>query len=224
MLRRTAFTALVLAIAAALVLGGCGGGTTTTSPTTTKTTTTTTTTTTPPVTTTTTTAATTTTTPAAPTWAADGVITEGEYDSQAKYADWEVFWSSDAQYVYIGLRAKTGGFVSLGIQPGTTMLNADIIFGYVVDGAVTLVDMHSTGAYGPHSPDTTLGGEDNIIASGGSQEGEYTTIEFQRALDTGDEYDKPLVSGANKIIWAYGPNDGMANMHSGRGYGEITLP
>jgi hypothetical protein len=194
-------TAVILAITA--LIAGCGGGGETT----------------PPV---TPSAPATAPEPTAP-WSANGVIDEGEYAGTAQYGDFQVSWRHDGEFIYMGIRAKTSGFVSVGIQPGRTMKDADIIFGWVEGGAATVMDHHSTGNFGPHSPDTEMGGTEDILESGGSEDGGFTTIEFKRALDTGDTYDNVWQQGSNKIIYAYGSNDSREFKHSTRGYGEIIL-
>jgi hypothetical protein len=85
-------------------------------------------------------------------------------------------------------------------------------------------DLFSTGDFGPHPPDIEQGGVNNILEFGGKEEGGYTTIEFKRALDTGDRYDRAFVRGSNKIIWSYGSSDSLAMKHINRGYGELELP
>ncbi len=100
------------------------------------------------------------------------------------------------------------------------MKNADIIMGFVKDGSVSIFDLFSTGDFGPHPPDTELGGTDNIIEFAGSDDGTYTIIEFKRLLTTGDKYDNDIVEGKNQIIWAYGNADDIEIKHSTRGYGE----
>lgn len=156
-------------------------------------------------------------------WSADGVITAEEYPGEMQYGDYEIHWASDEQYVYIGISAKTSGWVAVGFQPGRRMKDADMVFGFVEDGETTVYDLFSTGDFGPHPLDTELGGTDDILKFGGSEEEGVTTIEFKRALDTGDEYDKPLSQGINKIIWAYGSDDKLALKHARRGYGELNL-
>jgi hypothetical protein len=98
-----------------------------------------------------------------------------------------------------------------------------MILGLVKDGTAELHDQYSTGNYGPHRDDTVLGGTDDIIEFGGKEDDGFTMVEFKRKLDTGDTYDLPLSTGANKIIWAYGSQDSMEAKHSSRGYGEIDL-
>jgi hypothetical protein len=153
----------------------------------------------------------------------DGIISPGEYSDNQTYGDCQLYWKNDDQYVYIGIKAKTTGFVAVGIQPGTTMLDADIIMGYILNGQPQVFDMYSTGPFGPHPQDTELGGTDDVLSPAGTDDGQYTVIEFKRALDTGDKYDNALVKGANKIIWAYGPNKDVSFKHTARGYGQINI-
>jgi len=156
-------------------------------------------------------------------WLADGIIKAREYHGSNVYGDYEIYWRSDEQYVYIGVRAKTNGWVSMAVQPGSRMKDADMVFGFVTDGEATVLDLFSTGDFGPHPPDTELGGTDDILEFGGKEEGRLTTIEFKRSLDTGDDYDIPLSQGVNQIIWAYGSGDKLTQKHTNRGYGEIKL-
>ena len=156
-------------------------------------------------------------------WSADGVIKAGEYSGINSYGDYEIHWRSDGQYIYIGMKARTSGWVAVAIQPGSRMKDADMTFGFIKDGEAMVYDLFSTGDFGPHSPDTELGGTNNILESGGREDGEYTIIEFKRALDTADRYDNKLSGGKNQIIWAYGSADDLAMKHSRRGYGEIDL-
>ncbi|HEX7364746.1 MAG TPA: DOMON domain-containing protein [Dehalococcoidia bacterium] len=157
------------------------------------------------------------------TWTADGVISSGEYPNANTYGDYELSWRSEEQFICIGLKVKTTGWVAVGIQPGLTMNNADIILGDINNGQVAVYDQYSTGNFGPHPPDEQLGGTNDILEFGGKEIAGYTIIEFKRALDTGDQYDRPLANGSNKIIWAYGSDDQIQVKHSSRGYGEIGL-
>ena len=156
-------------------------------------------------------------------WSADGIIEVREYHGSNVYGDYEIYWRSDDQFVYMGMKAKTTGFVAVGIQSGSRMKDADMIFGFVKDGETTILDMFSTGDFGPHPPDMELGGTGDITEYGGSEEDGVTTIEFKRALDTGDKYDTPLSQGTNKIIWSFGSSDEITRKHTNRGYGEIDL-
>jgi len=156
-------------------------------------------------------------------WLADGFITDGEYVGVETFDDYEIHWTSDGNYIYIGMKAKTSGWLAVGTQPGTTMKDADMVLGSVSDGKATVYDLYSTGDYGPHPPDTELGGNNDILEFGGKEVGGYTTIEFKRLLDTGDKYDRPFSKGTNKIIWSYGLDDQSTIKHVSRGLGEIDL-
>ena len=157
------------------------------------------------------------------TFKADGVISDGEYKYSTTFEDFDISWSNDSEFVYIAMKAETEGYVSVAVQPGEKMNEADIITGWVTDGQPGIVDMFSTGDFGPHPPDTELGGTDDVLEFGGSEEGGFTVIEFKRALNTADEYDKELIQGSNQIIWAYAISDDPGAKHKFRGYGEITI-
>ena len=158
-------------------------------------------------------------------WMADGVFGYREYFAEMVSGDgnYELRWSADEQYLYIGIRAKTTGWVAIGFHPSSKMKDADMLFGFVQNGATIVSDRFSTGVYGPHPPDTELGGTDDIIEYGGKEEDGHTTIEFKRALNTGDLYDHELKSGSISIIWSYGSSDEPTEKHASRGYGEITI-
>ena len=156
-------------------------------------------------------------------WSADGVITDGEYTGVKSFGDYEIYWNGDEQYMYIGMRAKTSGWLALGIQPGTGMKDADMVMGVVSDGEATIYDLLCIGDYGPHSPDTELGGTNDILEFGGQEVDGYTVIEFKRLLDTGDQYDLPVYRGTNKIIWSYSLDEQSSKKHVSRGYGEIDF-
>lgn len=156
-------------------------------------------------------------------WLPDGIISAGEYSNSRKFGDYTLYWRSDEENIYFGMAAKTDGWVAIGIQPGSRMKDADMIFGFVKDGEVEIQDQYSTGDFGPHSLDTELGGSDDIVAFGGIEDDEFTTIEFSRKMNTGDTYDNPVSPGVNKIIWSYSSSDSLSARHSTRGYGEIEL-
>jgi hypothetical protein len=156
-------------------------------------------------------------------FSADGTISDGEYKYSTTFEDFDISWSNDSEFVYIAMKAETEGYVSVAVQPGEKMNEADIITGWVTDGQPGIVDMFSTGNFGPHPPDIELGGTDDIAEFGGKEDGGFTVIEFKRALNTTDEYDNELVKGTNQIIWAYATSDDPGAKHKFRGYGEITI-
>ncbi|MFA5078762.1 MAG: DOMON domain-containing protein [Dehalococcoidia bacterium] len=156
-------------------------------------------------------------------WASDGVITAGEYRNSRPFDGYDLWWTSDDTYIYIGMKAKTQGWVAVGFDPESMMKDADIVQGFVKDGALSIADQYSTGQFGPHKPDVEQGGTDDILASGGKSDGGFTTIEFKRKLDTGDRFDKVLGKGTHKVIWAYGSDPQFTLKHASRGSAEIDL-
>ena len=159
----------------------------------------------------------------------DGVVTPGEYAFSAEFdgGNMVVHWSINGDILSMALVTRTTGWVAIGFQPTTAMKDADMIFGWVDDqGGVHIKDAFSTGATGPHPPDTELGGTHDILAFGGAESGGVTTLEFTRHLDTGDRFDAVIpATGSMTIIWAYGGSDSFDSQHerSSRGTGSITM-
>jgi len=156
-------------------------------------------------------------------WSADGVIVSGEYPNLLDQGTYKLYWNSTESTLRACMQATTEGWLALGLQPGQRMKDADMILGMVVDGEPLVLDSYSSGDFGPHKADVEFGGNDDIMAFAGGESGGTTTIEFERALDTGDEHDIVLERGvAMGIIWAYGATDDEGMRHSTRGYGEIV--
>lgn len=147
----------------------------------------------------------------------NGIIEDQEYPQKLALEDdsFVVYWKNDHELLYMALKAKTTGWLAIGFEPTTRMKDADMIFGWVEDGQVTLLDLYSTGSTGPHPPDEELGGTNNILEFEGSEEDGYTTIEFKRKMDTGDKYDKVLVPGQTlNFIWATATSDSFDRKHN----------
>lgn len=157
-------------------------------------------------------------------WKSDGAVSDGEYTQTHKLGEIEVFSRVEGDSVMMALRARTKGYVALGIDPEDKMKGADMLLGYMKDGQAAVVDMYSTGVYGPHPLDTAQGGTADVAAVSGSHKDGVLVVEFKRKLATGDSKDKPLKMGDNKVIWAIGDvgADGAVK-HSSRGAGTLTL-
>jgi hypothetical protein len=157
----------------------------------------------------------------------DGKIADGEYADSLVFANGEfvLFWSLDQEAAHFAIRARTAGWVALGIEPIQAMDQADMVFGWVSDdGTVNALDCFSTGLFGPHPQDEELGGTADLLGFAGSEQDGVTSFEFSRPLDSGDSYDKPLSSeGEVKIIWALGNSDNNQAPHIRRGGGTLTL-
>ena len=159
-------------------------------------------------------------------WVADGMISEGEYsqDQGLSGGKFEVHWKNDADNLYMGRRGKTDGWLAVGFEPTVWMKDADMILGRVIDGQTTVLDLYSTGNYGPHPQDVELGGTDDILESGGREGDGYTVIEFRRKMDTGDRWDKAFATGQTvEMIWSTSGSDSDDVRHELDGENELTF-
>jgi hypothetical protein len=163
-------------------------------------------------------------------WVPDGTISETEsaveYNQTREFGagQFVVYWRLDGEFCYMALKGETTGWVAIGFEPTTLMDEADMIFGWVSEGIVTMVDQYSTGPTGPHPSDTSLGGTHDLFDYGGREENGFTILEFKRQLDTGDMYDKSIIQGeALSIIWAIGDSDNLTTKHRLTGYGQIIF-
>jgi len=165
-------------------------------------------------------------TPEANSWKADGIITQNEYKNNKEDGNgrFTVYWFNDEEYIYMALKGQTSGWVSIGFEPTFAMNNADMVFGWLSGGTPTILDLYSTGAFGPHPPDQQLGGTNDLIETGGSEDSGFTIIELKRKLNTGDKYDKSFTKGQNiNIIWGLGPSDSLDSPHTTKGSSTIKL-
>jgi hypothetical protein len=172
-------------------------------------------------------------------WVADGEIKDGEYDNSKSFGNsYELFWNSDGEFIYIGIRAATTGWVALGIQPDLrSSTDVDMIMGYVsTTGEVFIYDLFNAEYPGLNPIDQVLGGSndvllvagiegrDELVDPGEEEEGPtLTTIEFARRLNTGDPFDQLLYNGPNTIIWAYGEQDSRDSPPYDEGYGVLEI-
>ena len=124
------------------------------------------------------------------------------------------------------MAAPTTGWVSVGFDPASMMAEANILIGYVKDGAVFLRDDYGNGQV-KHEADKELGGTEDFSDLQGEEENGQTIIRFNLPLDSGDKFDKALKQGERyKVIYAFGPDgkDDFGTYHTkNRGSFEITL-
>jgi len=167
-------------------------------------------------------------------WAADGIVGENEYSrtmvligpSRSGYSggEMEISWRNDQEHLYMAMKGRTEGWISIGFEPLEWMKDADMIMGTVEGERATVLDLYSTGRYGPHEDDAFLGGTYDILEFAGSERDGYTTIELKRRLDTGDVFDEALEPGQSvSVIWAMADQDGRDLKHD-VAYGEAILP
>ncbi|MCX7788161.1 MAG: cytochrome and DOMON domain-containing protein [Spirochaetes bacterium] len=157
----------------------------------------------------------------------DGVILGGEYDTEYLFQDgaFKVYLKVESPYIFVGIEAQTTGWVGIGFDPVSVMDQADMVIAWIDSGGkVHALDCFSTGLFGPHPPDTDLGGTNDLRAFGGKEERGKTVVEFQKPLKTSDSFDKPIdPTKLLKIIWAYGETDGFDDIHIAAGSAEIDL-
>lgn len=159
-------------------------------------------------------------------WVPDGVISAGEYAKNLSISGGRltVHWSNDADELLMALEGRTEGFVAIGFEPVQAMMGADMIMGWVSGGEATVLDLNSTGIYGPHPPDEDLGGRDDILEFGGNESGGWTVIEFKRNMNTEDPFDKSFQPGQTvSIIWSMSNSDSLAPRHNVRGASSLTF-
>ena len=154
----------------------------------------------------------------------DGVIKPGEYSGKTVVGDVEVNWATEKNALRVGLVSPGTGWVAIGLDPQSMMDKANIILGAVVNGAVVARDDVGTGLFS-HAPDTSVGGQDSLLAAAGREANGQTVFEFAIPLNSGDAADRPLSMGQTfKIIVAYqATSDDFSERHSRRGASEITL-
>ena len=125
-----------------------------------------------------------------------------------------LLWYIEQDELYMAMLGKTTGWVAIGFNPGDMMMDADIVMAGLVDDTPYWSDSFSTGPFGPHPADTTLGGMDNILNLTVLENDGWTIVEFSRKLDTGDEYDALIIPGDDMtVMWAMGRDDNMEIKH-----------
>jgi len=153
----------------------------------------------------------------------DGVVNPGEYQSSESFENGTVIvsWTIGDSLAWFAMSAPTEGWVALGFGAENMMQGADMAIGWVEDdGRAFVLDCYSTGPYGPHPPDTELGGKDDLVAFAAAEKNGITTIEFSRPIAATDAYDKPIVPGES-YIWAYATSDDFDEYHPVAGYGTL---
>jgi hypothetical protein len=153
----------------------------------------------------------------------DGVLDLTEYAGSAVFNDGAitVAWTIGADVSSFAVAARTTGWVGLGFGAEGMMQDADMAIGWVDDqGRAFVLDCFSLGPYGPHPPDSELGGSNDILAYAASERDGITTIEFRRPTLASDAYDKPVRSG-DAFLWAYGLSDDFDEYHPFAGVGIL---
>ena len=89
--------------------------------------------------------------------AADGVIAPGEYAHQVTIGQVTLYWSNDAEYLYLAAEAQTSGWLGVGLDPKSQMKGADFVIAAADgDGCCRCTDAYGqapTGATHPQDDD-----------------------------------------------------------------------
>ncbi len=132
-------------------------------------------------------------------------------------------WKISGPLLEVVVSAPTDGWVAVGFDPTSLMKDANIIIGFVRDGAPEIRDDFGSW-YNSHDPDESQGGSNDVIIRGGSESGKKTELAFALPLDSGDPNDRTLVEGKTyTVILAYGTVDDFTTRHKKRTRVEITL-
>lgn len=156
-------------------------------------------------------------------WTPDGIVSADEYTSEATIGSVKLWWRHDGEHLFMAMQADTQGWVSVGFMPQQRMQGADYVLGFVRNGQAEAHDAWGDAPVGSHPEDVELGGTNDLVAFGGAEDANGTTIEFQRPLAPTDKYDKVLEPGSVALIVATGARDGFTTPHNYRGSGSITL-
>jgi len=134
--------------------------------------------------------------------------------------DYTIYWKIFNETIQIALVATPLSWVGFGIgEPNGngSMLGSDIVIATVSnDGSFVVNDMYSLEKDSYPSIDHC---NDWTIISG--QQTTSTIFEISRALNTGDFQDRPIVSGQNIIIWAFGIDDVLTLGHRNNSRGAF---
>ncbi|MFC1887409.1 DOMON domain-containing protein [Candidatus Cloacimonadota bacterium] len=133
------------------------------------------------------------------------------------------YWLVDQDSLRCVVKAPTTGWVGIGFDPVNVMQDADFIMGYVQDSIAYMSDEWGTGT-SSHSPDIDLGGSDDIGKFGGFELENETILYFSIPLNSGDIYDKQLITDETyTLILAYGNANNFVGMHVVADFSSFTV-
>jgi len=155
-------------------------------------------------------------------------IIPSEYKFSSQLSDnYKVYWkifkdpliSADgADLIEIAVQVTGTGWVAFGPSNTGSMLESDIILGWVTDDNQVVIDDYyitkrDSGCPGVcKDTNSVIGGKNNILAYAGNQKDGVTQLKWLRKLKTGDTAgDIDIVEGQMDAIWGYHPDiDGIA--------------
>ncbi len=156
----------------------------------------------------------------------DGIIRDEEYPFKLEEASTGIslYWFNDESNLYIGLQSESKGWIAIGLDPERVMKGANFIFLANVNGEIIVRDDFGTGNFS-HSPDTGLGGTENITRYAGQSTEKGISYEIVIPMDSGDQFDKKLAPGKEYTILLAinSAHTDFDKKHTARGKTSITL-
>jgi len=153
----------------------------------------------------------------------------GSYTSQQilnAASNFTICWRVDltTSTMYLGIQAKTTGYVSFGIPEAssTTMAGSDMVVASVAGSSVSARDYYATKTGSRPTEDVC----NDWTALGGSEVSNVTTVHLKRALDTGDMYqDRPFSPGAMAVVyaWSRSNSDTFGGHGTNRGIASVSF-
>eukprot|EP01087_Luapelamoeba_hula_P016255 TRINITY_DN4998_c0_g1_i1.p1 TRINITY_DN4998_c0_g1~~TRINITY_DN4998_c0_g1_i1.p1 ORF type:complete len:806 (+),score=48.88 TRINITY_DN4998_c0_g1_i1:147-2564(+) len=141
---------------------------------------------------------------------------------------WTVFWNIVSPEIHFLVKARTSGWVGLGISTTGEMSGSDIIWGQInSDGTPVVSDRWATGESQPGKDS-----EQNVIinADESSYTNGVTTLSYTRLLNTGDSKDTAIKTTNMYLLWAIGSSKGTLSgndydfdQHASRGAANINF-
>ncbi|SDP62969.1 DOMON domain-containing protein [Desulforhopalus singaporensis] len=151
-------------------------------------------------------------------------VSANEYTHQLGDEKINFAWNVDGDKLQVKISGKTEGWVGIGFNPSKEMKDANFILGYVKKGEVKITDEFGVETNG-HQPDRKLGGQDDAVLVGGTEENGTTVIEFVINLKSADAYDSSIdVNGDTIVLLAYGAGrDSFRTKHKYRVEYKVNL-
>lgn len=151
-------------------------------------------------------------------------IQAAQYDHEVKDQKLTFAWKVDGANLAVKLSAQTDGWVGIAFNPIKMMKGGNFILGYVKDGKAVISDEFGN-EDNNHSPDSKLGGTDDVTLVGGTEEGGVTTVEFTMPLKSADKNDTEIkVDGDTTVLMSYGGGrDSFKSKHQYRTALKVNL-
>lgn len=158
----------------------------------------------------------------------DGVVADGEYAHtfHDEKIGMTLYWEAVDDVMFLCMQAPGTGWVGLNFMPGNGVIHGDTVIGFVqAESQMTfLSDQVAPGdAHFPHFDDRQHGGRRSFLEVAGHEQDGVTTIEFSRALNTGESTDAVFMDmGLMTMISFHPAADDFVSYHS-KNYDVVTI-